>query len=394
VHFMHAIENEYLKPAIKIESRITPHPFQVSLSRLGVILRYDKDINNSSDSQDSSNDSSSLSSLSTGLKKLEIPSPVLKQSASPPLLSSRPAVPNDLHNDFMTIPDLTKLSNAPSSPVIALHPTDVPMAERLYRPEYDYTEGTARPRIGQIIALDIRTLHPVSGYETLTVPDAYIRYATVLTGIFEPYIFPDVVHNTPSGPYDLPPIRCSNWGERVDAMITCRATACGVIHRVETSMTPSQLMEMRRPSITVFITRENGTLAETTLNRAFFFEKLHPIHNPFLSSNEATFLRGACYHFRRLQQNVLAEAIDVLLRSPQYDMVYCRRLRELGLLDTDVIYNRQRALDYIKVIEDRIILEDEQDARARDLGSDGEDEKDSDMAVEDWMYEPLGSRST
>ena len=267
---------------------------------------------------------------------------------------------------------------------IAQRPTrlqDVPMGERPYRPESDYTEGATQPRIGQIIALDMRTRHPISGYENPPIADAYIRFATVMTGVFEPYIFPDVVHNTPSGPYALPIINATHWGARVDNMFECRTAALGIIRRIEQTMTPAQMAELKRPLITMFITSENGALVEACLDRSYFFRTLHPFHNPFLSLSEATFLRGACYHFRRIQQTVLADAIDVLLRSPQYDDFYCRRLLEIGCLEKFTPFQKQRGLDFIRLYEDELL--DDVDSYSRD--AEGDDEKD--MEVESY-YEP------
>jgi hypothetical protein len=248
---------------------------------------------------------------------------------------------------------------------------DTPMGLRPYRPDYDNRADIRRPRIGQVIALDIRKLLPVTGLENPPVANAYIRYVTIMVGAFEPYIFPEVVHNTPSGPYNLPTIQCATWGQRVDRMFEGRLAVRNIIERVTNAIPSHQLEELRRPLITMFLTDSSGALRESTLDRQFFFSTLHPCFNPFLRPSEATFLRGACYHFRQLQQNVMADAVDVLLRSPQYDDFYCRKLLEIGCLEQFTPFQHSRALEHIQVYEDELV-------KAREGSSDDEDDEDMD----------------
>jgi hypothetical protein len=257
-------------------------------------------------------------------------------------------------------------------------PHSIPMANRPYRAGHNYHTGAARPRIGRVIAIDIRTCHPVSGYENPPVAEAYIRYVTILTGEFEPYIFPDIIHNTPLGPYDLPQLRWDTWGDRVDAMFLSRTTVLGIIQKVHDALSPYQIVELHRPLITMFITEESGVLSEATIDRRAFYQSLHPNHNPFLNEAQATFLRGACYYFRRIQHHVLAEAIDVLLRSPQYNDFYCRLLVETGCFDKPTPFNRLRALDHIKIYEDEMLEEDNLDEEI----DSSDEEKVEDMDTE------------
>ena len=78
---------------------------------------------------------------------------------------------------------------------------------------------------------------------------------------------------------------------------------------------------------------------------------------------------------------MLADAIDVLLRSPQYDDFYCRRLLEIGCLEKFTPFQKQRSLDFIRLYEDELL--DDADSYSRD--AEGDDEKD--MEVESY-YEP------
>jgi len=369
---------------IKIESRtFRPLPFKASPLR-NLIGRWATYETNKFKDQDTDETSSSGS-----LKQRRKPAPLNCKETSTVSSTNERVIPIEPYPQNIPAPPRRSIC-AVKPPVLALKEVpkvkktpeqlrNIPMAERPYHAEFDYYPGAARPRIGHIIALDMRNLHPVTGHENTPVPEAYVRYATVMSGVFEPYIFPDVVHNTPSGPYDLPPIQCTNWGGRVDAMFTCRAAALGVLERVEKALTSAQVTELRRALITMFITDNSGALVEATINRTFFYKTLHPNHNPFLDSAQSTFLRGACYYFRRVQQHVLADAIDVLLRSPQYDDFYCRKLLEAGCLDHRSPFQRQRALDFIKVYEDEQLesedySDDWDDKEEMEVGSDYESE--------------------
>ena len=349
--------------------------------RKHIYSRYEYPINEQLNTQDE--DSGSHSSSSNSLKRTTTPpQPPLSSITAPPL---RAALSKE---EPYTVP-LRQINVAKkphghtyAEPLedlilnkVPMQPHEVPMEDRLYLPEHDFKAGTLRSRIGRIIALDNRTLHPVTGFEDPPTPDAYIRFATVLTGDFEPYIFPEVVYNSPAGAYDLPVIRAKTWGARVDEMFESRAAVLSIISRVENAMTPAQSAELKRTLITMFVSGPDGALIEATINRAYFFRALHPYYNPLMDAGQATFLRGASYYFRRVQQTILADAIDVLLRSPQYDDYYCRKLLEIGCLDHHSPFQRQRALDYIKIYEDEISDEE------------GDDEDDGSMESDD-DYEP------
>jgi hypothetical protein len=376
VRFMHAIGNEYARAQIKTEPR------GASLLKASP-LRWQNfcETNHATDGTKDikQEDGHSLA----GPVRPEL---VKTEEPLGPIPSTSPCIPV-IQRAIVSVkkPNLPPISTSNNSIYIVkkpIRPRDVPMEDRVYHPEQDYAEGTARARIGRIIALDMRNRNPVTGYENPPVADAYIRFVTIMAEIFEPYIFPDVVHNTPSGPYDLPAIRSENWGSRVDEMFSCRESVLAVIGRIENAMTESQIAELKRSHITMFVTGADGALMESTIDRQFFFRTLHPYHNPFVHDYEATFLRGACYHFRRIQQNILADAIDVLLRSPQYDDFYCRKLLEIGCLDLQTPLHRRRALDYIRLYEDEILAdgdgESDSDADGEedmDIGSDYEEEQ-------------------
>jgi hypothetical protein len=384
VRIMQAVGNEYQRAQIKTEPREPLLHKKASPLRKMTYYRYEYPTNDSSDTQE--DDTSDHSSSSNSLKRSTTPPQApLHSTTAPPLRSAliKPRlyvtpprrsilISKKIHGDAHATPIEDLLINK-----TPLRPKEVPMAARPYFPERDHKAGTARSRIGRVIALDVRTLHPITGFEDPPVIDAYIRFATVLTGDFEPYIFPDVVHNTPSGAYDLPMVRAKDWGARVDEMFESRASVLSIIRRVENAMTPAQNTELRRPLITLFVTGANGALTEATVNRNYFFRTLHPNYNPLMDTGEATYLRGASYYFRRVQHHILADAIDVLLRSPQYDDFYCRKLLEIGCLDHHSPFQRERALDYIKLYEDEILDDEEDDEKEGSMELEGDHASDS-----------------
>jgi hypothetical protein len=67
----------------------------------------------------------------------------------------------------------------------------------------------------------------------------------------------------------------------------------------------------------------------------------------------------------------MADAVDVLLRSPQYDDFYCRKLLEIGCLEQFTPFQHSRALEHIQVYEDELV-------KAREGSSDDEDDEDMD----------------
>lgn len=384
IRIMQVVGDEYQRAQIKTEPREPLLHKKASPLRKMTYYRHEYATNDSSDTQedDSSDHSSSAKSLKRSTTPPQAP---LSSITAPPLRSAliKPGInippprrsiliSKKPHGDTHATPLEELIIDK-----IPLHPREVPMAERPYLPERDYKAGTTRSRIGRVIALDVRTLHPVTGFENPPVTDAYIRFATVLTGDFEPYIFPDVVHNTPTGAYDLPMVRAKDWGTRVDEMFESRAAVLSIIRRVENAMSPAQNTELRRPLITMFVISASGALTEATVNRNYFFRTLHPNYNPFMDTGEATFLRGASYYFRRVQHHILADAIDVLLRSPQYDDFYCRKLLEIGCLDHHSPFQRERALAYIKLYEDEILDDEEDDEKEASMEIESDHEPDS-----------------
>jgi hypothetical protein len=233
------------------------------------------------------------------------------------------------------------------------------------------------------MALDMRTGKPITGFEDPPTSDAYIRFVTDMTGIFEPYFFPDVIHDTPTGPYELPVVIAKKWGVRIDEIFEGRKSVMGLLRRVEDILTAPQILELKRSMLNMFVLDKNNSLVDTHIDREYFFRRLHPSYNPLVTRSEASFLRGACYYFRRIQQHTIANTIDILLRTPQYDNFYCRKLLELGCLDTKNTFQRERALYYVEKYENQA-LDDEESSRgdsdsgeeSMEMETDGNEEFD------------------
>jgi hypothetical protein len=95
-----------------------------------------------------------------------------------------------------------------------------------------------------------------------------------------------------------------------------------------------QIEEIESPLVSIF-SLHGKSLVERKVSRGMFFRVLHPTYNPLISRAESTFLRGAAYALRRYQHDLIASAIDHMLRAPQWDIHMCIELRGLGCLDDD-----------------------------------------------------------
>ena len=81
-----------------------------------------------------------------------------------------------------------------------------------------------------------------------------------------------------------------------------------------------------------------------------FFRIIHPVFNPLVTSQEAVFLRGACYALHKVQCEAIAAAIDNVLRSPQMDIHMCTELLLRGCLDREDI--DEEAFRFLEDYED------------------------------------------
>jgi len=80
-----------------------------------------------------------------------------------------------------------------------------------------------------------------------------------------------------------------------------------------------------------------------------FYRIIHPTFNPLVSRQEATLLRGACYALREFQHDIMAEAIDRLLRQPQMDQFMCGELLLRGCLEGEG--DREKAYRFLEDYE-------------------------------------------
>lgn len=60
-------------------------------------------------------------------------------------------------------------------------------------------------------------------------------------------------------------------------------------------------------------------------------------------------LRGACYALQEFQHDIMAEAIDRILRQPQMDEYMCRELLSRGCLDGEG--DRESAYKFLEEYE-------------------------------------------
>jgi hypothetical protein len=73
----------------------------------------------------------------------------------------------------------------------------------------------------------------------------------------------------------------------------------------------------------------------------------------------------------------------VLLRTPQYDDFYCRKLLEIGCLDHHNTFHRQRACTYIQKYEDREINNSDSSSEEDELEDDSGEDMDMETDYDD-----------
>jgi hypothetical protein len=148
---------------------------------------------------------------------------------------------------------------------------------------------------------------------------------------------------------DLPAVVDQTIGERFEGMRKMRRSIAAFIGRVRGMLLPWQIEEIESPLLTLF-TIHGRRLLERKVNRDMFFRILHPTFNPLVTRSESNFLRGACYAFRKLQLEQLANSIDQLLRTPQLDIHVCSKLLAMGCLENDDL--EEKAFRFLEAYED------------------------------------------
>jgi hypothetical protein len=201
----------------------------------------------------------------------------------------------------------------------------IPILNRTYFPYADLDVHYNILRIERIILVDLRTL---------TIADPEDPPCEAQRGVFSvlaprnaPYglVFPGILWPNQFGPTDFPLISVQTLGEQLEQLRQARLKVTMFLERVRHMLTSWQLQELDSSRISLF-TLKGRHLMPCQVNRDMFFRIIHPTFNPLLTRREATFLRGACYALRAFRFEQVAEAVDILLRTPQLDEHLCREL--------------------------------------------------------------------
>ena len=225
----------------------------------------------------------------------------------------------------------------------------VPIRERTYYPYADLDVHYNIPRVERHIVVDLRNFTLAT--EQNPVPQGLAAIFSVLAPRNAPHglVFPGLVWPNSFGPLDLPTVSARTLGERLMGLRKLRESIVTFIARVRELLTPWQLEEAEHPLVVLY-TLHGNRLIKKRVNRAMFFRIIHPVFNPLVTSQEAVFLRGACYALHKVQCEAIAAAIDNVLRSPQMDIHMCTELLLRGCLDREDI--DEEAFRFLEDYED------------------------------------------
>ena len=210
--------------------------------------------------------------------------------------------------------------------------TTMPVQERTYYPYPDLDVHYNIARVERHIVVDLRDRKIATSRDE--IPDGLRAVWSVLAPRNAPLglVYPGLLWSTSFGPTDLLHVTASTIGDRFEQILEVRRLTVAFIERVRRTLSQWQIKDLENPSITLY-TMSGNYLFEKKVNRAMFFRIIHPTFNPLITREEATFLRGACYALRDFQHDIMAEAIDRILRQPQMDEYMCRELLARGCLD-------------------------------------------------------------
>lgn len=223
---------------------------------------------------------------------------------------------------------------------------NVPIWDRKYHPYANNDAHYNIARIEKLIVVDLRTMRLAT--ESVANDSIQTKIFLVLAPKNAPngLLFPGIVYPLDFGPTDLPPVIARTLSDRYKQMYSQRTSICRFIARVRNTLARWQIAECESPHITLYTFR-GPHIVPARVKREIFFRVLHPCHNSLVTRAEACFLRGACYSLRRSGQDQVAEAMDRMLCTPQYNDFHCRSLLERGLLD-----DRRRKESAARIFED------------------------------------------
>jgi len=226
--------------------------------------------------------------------------------------------------------------------------TSIPVQERTYYPYADLDVHYNISRAERHIVVDLRDRKMACFRDE--IPEGLRGVWTVLAPRNAPHglVYPGHLWPTNFGPMDLPHVTARTLGERFEQIFEIRRLIVAFIARVKKTLAQWQVSNISSPVITLY-TMSGRHLYEKKVNRAMFYRIIHPTFNPLVSRQEATLLRGACYALREFQHDIMAEAIDRLLRQPQMDQFMCGELLLRGCLEGEG--DREKAYRFLEDYE-------------------------------------------
>jgi len=246
--------------------------------------------------------------------------------------------------------NFAQIPYCPSQPRYSVDPRTIPIAERPWFQggANDFIRGTGQAK--SLLMIDTRSLTIVENGEH--VPAGFLKPFTELTGGLEPYIFPGRLAPLHSMPLNVPFSAATDYKQRVRELRRFRREVETLYQKTHRAFEASQIAELLRPHIALYkrVSKDAQQLSPIKVDRMYFFQRLHPIWNPFLKPVEAAFLRGAVYTLYGEFKTEHAAEIERLLRTPHHDDWEIRELVAMGALDNEFL--EDEALAFFRDLDD------------------------------------------
>lgn len=269
--------------------------------------------------------------------------------ANEPLPTSTPMPPPPYlrpQDPSISIP----VPQCPSQPDHSVDPRSIPIADRNWYKggAHDFIKHGGRTN--GFVVVDMRS-HTITA-DARSIPQGFVKTFTQLGGRFTGLFFsgrPTPIYDFPR---PVPPTSAKTFRERVLELQAARKAAYDLYLTVSSMLSAEQQRQCLKAQVTLY-KRENpdsDKLIPVRMDKAYFWQRMHPVWNPFVKPYEASYLQAAVYVFYSILKFGVAHEIEDLLRTPHYDDWEIRELVGLGALDDE---NREdEALAYFRDLDD------------------------------------------
>lgn len=171
-------------------------------------------------------------------------------------------------------------------------------------------------------------------------------------GALDQLIFPGTPIRTSRYPLPVAVSSATHWMERIRELQLKRQNVELLIQFAIDSLTPEEQQECRSPTLTFYkrISPESNQLLRVKVDRAYAQARMHPIWTPLAKPAEAAFLRTASYFMYKKGENISADRIDILLRTPEHDDWEIREMVCRGSLES--AHRADECLRYLGQVDD------------------------------------------